>query len=338
MDSPKRFAYLFNRYFDKQCTQQEKDEFFALLHEAEHDVTLRQLISETWERQLPPYQQSPGNALAILANITRQSPVVPLYEAEGLDEQPISSRRRIYLPYAAAVVLVLTLASFLVFYFRSSPAHPVAAAPVNPPADKYLVLSDGSKVMLHQNAHIEYPPEFNGKTREVYLSGEAYFDIRHDARPFIVHTGGIKTTVLGTAFNINALDRNITVTVTKGKVKVENDQGEYSILKRDEQITVDVFHNSLRKKAVNANEVITWKKSYILFNDISMGDAIQELEQRFHATINLRNPALANCSVTASFVRDETLEQIINVLSKINNMEYQMSSPTRIELMGEGCK
>jgi len=339
MDSPKRFAYLFNRYFDKKCDQHEKEEFFEMLRQAEHEPALRQLINETWDRELPSYHQRTSKALAILTHITQESPVL-LNSPAPVPVIPLHTpKRRRMLPYAAAIILLLSLVSFLIYSSRSS-SRPIAAAPAAPKplADQYLVLSDGSKVLLHKNAHIDYPPAFNGQTREVWLSGEAYFDIRHDKRPFIVHTGGIKTTVLGTAFNINALDRNITVTVTKGKVKVENDHGEFSILKRNEQITVDVLHNSIRKKIVDANEIIAWKKTYLLFNDISMGDAVEELQQRFHATITLSNPALGNCSVTASFIREESLEQIITVLSKINNMEYKMNSPNNIELIGEGCK
>jgi ferric-dicitrate binding protein FerR (iron transport regulator) len=300
-----------------------------MLRQAELDEILRQLIDETWEQDLPDYPQKKENALAILEHITRQRPVV----------MPRRTIRKIYFRYAAAFLIVV-FAGFLRYYFHFRPHArpiPLAATPA-PAADQYLTLSDGSKVLLHKGAHIEYQHEFTSKTREVYLSGEAYFDIRHDKRPFIVHTGGIRTTVLGTAFNINALDKNITVTVAKGKVKVENDNGEFSILKRNEQIIVDITHNSLKKKVVNANEIIAWKKSYLILNDVSMSEAVQELEQRFHVSISLVNPALGNCNVTATFIREEPLEQIINVLSKINNMEYKIINPTNIELSGEGCK
>ncbi|HMH23830.1 MAG TPA: FecR domain-containing protein [Puia sp.] len=330
MDSPKRFAYLFHRYYEKKHTRDEKEELFEMLRKAEHDESLRRLIDETWEQDLPDYTQKKGNALAILEHITRDHPMVPARRIN-----PNTWVR------VAATVLIIALAGFLYrqFHFHPQPAQaPLAAVAPKPSGDQYLILSDGSKVLLHKGAHIEFQGQFNSKTREVTLSGEAYFDIRHDRRPFIVHTGGVRTIVLGTAFNINALDKNVTVTVAKGKVKVENDRGEFSILKRNEQIIVDVTHNRLRKKAVDADEIITWKKPYLIMNDVSMREAVIELEQRFHVNITLVNPALGNCNVTATFINEEPLEQIINVLSKINNMEYKIINPTNIELSGEGCK
>jgi ferric-dicitrate binding protein FerR (iron transport regulator) len=69
-----------------------------------------------------------------------------------------------------------------------------------------------------------------------------------------------------------------------------------------------------------------------------MKEAMEELQQRFRATITLADPAAENCHVTASFTQGETLEQIIRVLSKINNMEYRLMAGGGFELTGEGCK
>jgi ferric-dicitrate binding protein FerR (iron transport regulator) len=178
----------------------------------------------------------------------------------------------------------------------------------------------------------------SGKAREVTLHGEAFFDIRKDSRPFIVHTGSVTTTVLGTAFNINAHDlQTITITVTRGKVKVENSVGEFSILRRNEQISIDSLHTRLKKVQVDAGEVLAWKKPYLLFNDVTMKEAMQELEQRYRVSVVFTNPAAENCPVTASFTSHESLEEIINVLSKINNMEFTIRQRT-VEISGEGCK
>jgi len=204
--------------------------------------------------------------------------------------------------------------------------------------DRCMTLSDGSTVLLNQDAKIDYQKGFNKKTREVTLHGEAYFAIHHDPRPFIVHTGSVRTTVLGTAFNINASnDLDIVITVTKGKVKVENGAGEYSILRRNEQLRLDSLHTRLKKIPVDAVEVLTWKKPYLIFNDVTMKEAMDELATRFHADIVFANPAAGNCPVTASFTERDSLEAIIKVLSKINNMDYT-SDHGHIRISGEGCK
>ena len=331
MESSNRLTYLFFRFYEKKCTQQEKDELFELLRHSEHDETIRRLIEETWSQQeIPFYKQDSSAAGKILEYIiSRQPPVIRKL-----------SDRTVYLRYAAAVLVVVLASFFTYHYYILRPAHP-SPAPIagaaKPATDQCLTLSDGSKILLHKDAHIQYDSVFAGQTREVTLVGEAYFDIRHDSRPFIVHTGTITTTVLGTAFNINAHDKDIVITVTKGKVRVDNGTGDFGILRRNEQITVDRMHNKLKKTQVDAGEAIAWKKPYLLFNDAGMKEAVLELEQRFHVTITLANPALENCNVTATFTGGEPLEQIIKVLSKINNMEYRIIG-SHIELNGEGCK
>ena len=332
MSASTRLAYLFYRYYEKKCTQPEKDELFELLQESRHDETLRKLIDETWSRshELPDYLQAPQIADRILEYITRQQPPIPA----------IRPRYPSFMK-AAAVLLILASVSFLAYYFYSrSSSTRLAVTPAipKPAGDECLTLSDGSKVLLHKDAHIDFPPVFAGNTREVTLTGEAYFDIRADMRPFIVHTGKIKTTVLGTAFNIDAHDRDFVITVVKGKVRVEDSAGDFSILKRNEQVTVDIVHNRLKKTLVDAGEVLSWKKPYLLFNDVSMKDAIAELQQRFHVYIGLTNPASESCHVTATFTQGEPVEQIIKVLSKINNMEYKVVAGGGYELSGEGCK
>jgi transmembrane sensor len=342
MDDAKRLTYLFRRYFDKTCTPAEQDELFALLLRSEHDETLKRLIEETWSRDIPDYSQSDYRADKILRHIiSRQSPEVTADPSSPRSPNPQRLRSFHYLRYAA-VLTAVTLVSFLLYYHHR-PATPIpppiaAATAVPPVTDSCLTLPDGSKVLLHKGARVDYETAFANTTREVTLHGEAYFDIRHDPRPFIVHTGSIRTTVLGTAFNINVHDeRTITITVTRGKVKVENGAGEFSILRRNEQISVDSLHTRLKKTQVDAGEVLVWKKPYVLFNDVTMKEAMQELAQRYHVSVVFTNPAAENCPVTASFIGGESLEEMIKVLSKINNMEYTIGHNT-VEITGEGCK
>ncbi|HXB09605.1 MAG TPA: FecR domain-containing protein, partial [Puia sp.] len=213
---------------------------------------------------------------------------------------------------------------------------PPATAALSLPADHCITLPDGSTILLHKNATLDYQSGFTSAAREVTLHGEAYFDIRRGTRPFIVHTGPIRTTVLGTAFDINANDeRDIVITVTKGKVKVENAKGEYSILHHDEQLSVDSAH--LQKMQVNVREALAWKKTWLLFNDVPLREAMDTLARRYHLTVAFTNAAAQTCPVTATFSGAESLDEMINVLSKINNMAYAIDHD-RVTITGDGCK
>src|SRR5690606_2603405 len=105
----------------------------------------------------------------------------------------------------------------VVFYFSLKPGEPTTTvhaefgnSKVTKLAHQLLLLPDGSTVLLNNNSSLDFPQQFTGDTREVILKGEAYFDIKPDAsRPFIIHTGKVKTRVLGTAFNIRAYPEEI---------------------------------------------------------------------------------------------------------------------------------
>jgi ferric-dicitrate binding protein FerR (iron transport regulator) len=95
-----------------------------------------------------------------------------------------------------------------------------------------ITLLDGSVVTLKDGSRLNLKNNFSGNTREITLEGEAFFEIAHNPKkPFIIHTGSVKTTVLGTSFSIKAIpgETSITVAVTEGKVKVE-DGGKLSTI------------------------------------------------------------------------------------------------------------
>ncbi|GGA82235.1 FecR family protein [Puia dinghuensis] len=348
MEASQRLAYLFRRYMNKDCTPKEKEEFFTLLMQTEHDDTLRRLIADTWNEDLPFHPQDKAQADTILRHIlSRREPESP---PEAIDSRPrtparLFRLRPILIGRCVAAALGIFLLTTLVLRFHHRSQHlsvakaSLAPAPVrHAPADRCITLPDGSKVLLHNTARLEYQTGFDPTRREVTLHGEAYFDIHRDTRPFIVHTGTIRTTVLGTAFNIDANnEHDIIITVTKGKVKVENARGEYSILHRNEQLSVDSMHTHLQKIPVNAGEALSWKRSWLLFNDVPLHEAMDTLAQRYHLTIVFTNPAAENCPVTATFTGVEPLEQMVSVLSKINNMEYAIDHG-RVTITGEGCK
>lgn len=332
---------------EKSCTPREKDELFALILQAEHDDTLRRLIAETWNEAHPSYPQDKTRADTILREIIDQRaaeppPAIPIFRHPLPTAIRHSLRSFLFNRWAACFLLVIGISSLSWHLLHRTPSPaallspPPAVAAQNLPADRCITLPDGSKILLHKTARLDYKSGFTANRREVTLHGEAYFDIHKDTRPFIVHTGAIRTTVLGTAFNINANDeRDIVITVTKGKVKVENAKGEFSILHRNEQLSVDSLR--LQKLEVNAGEALVWKRSWLLFNDVPMREAMDTLARRYHLTIAFANPAAESCPVTATFNGGESPGDVINVLSKINNMNFSIDRD-HVLIMGDGCK
>lgn len=210
------------------------------------------------------------------------------------------------------------------------------------PADqkKQITLADGTRVWLNSGAELKYPEAFAGKSRTVYLSGEAYFDVQHDPdKPFLIHTGKVLTTVLGTAFNIKEdLQRHtIQVTVTRGKVSVTDDGKLLSILTSNQQVSLDLSSRKAVKKTVDANAVIAWQNNDLLFDDITLADAAIQLQQRFHVKITFSNDQLKKCRFSGSTFKDDQLDKILDAITGFNNATWKRKSDGNIIIYGEGC-
>jgi len=207
--------------------------------------------------------------------------------------------------------------------------------------EKQLTLPDGSKIWLNSGADLKISKAFNGKIREVYLSGEAYFDIAHNAgKPFIIHTGDVVTTVLGTAFNIkqDISTHTVEVTVARGKVSVARGTKMLGILTPNQQISFNTQNSKAVRSIVDSRMVAAWHQNEIHFDDIRLADAVLELEQRFNVQINFKNEKLEDCRFTGTALKGEKLDKILNVICAFNNATFETRPDGTILIDGPGCK
>lgn len=205
---------------------------------------------------------------------------------------------------------------------------------------KVITLPDGSKVTLNAGSILNYPEEFDGNTREVYLEGEGEFEVtRNQKKPFIVHAGKLRTRVLGTSFIIKAYQGNekIQVTVLSGKVNVlETESGRNVNLIRNEQVVYNSKRDSFdRQKISNVQNATTWKVGRLAFDDVLFAEVAEEFTRKYGKQIILENPAIANCRISIVF-NEETPEEIINALSILVNAKFRTETD-KIIFYGAGC-
>jgi ferric-dicitrate binding protein FerR (iron transport regulator) len=207
---------------------------------------------------------------------------------------------------------------------------------------RHISLPDGSQVVLQANSQLNFPEQFLGSSREVTLSGEAYFDIEHDPqRPFIIHTGQVKTTVLGTAFNISAYpdSRKVMVTVTRGKVKVEDSRKLLAVLTPNQKIIYENKTALIKKDTVDAvAQVANWTRQDMIFEGVRFDKAAEMLGRRYGVEIKFSNEALKNCTIKAYFNGTEELDKVLEVLCIISNASYSRPDKNTILLDGIGCE
>lgn len=206
--------------------------------------------------------------------------------------------------------------------------------------NRFITLPDGSIVILHAGSKLEYPEAFTGKTREVLLSGEAYFDIKHDSlKAFIINTGRVKTTVLGTAFNIKAYPDapEITVSVTRGKVKVEDDKAVLGVLTPDQQIVYNTNSATAIHQKVNAMAKSSWTTTNMIFENATFETIAVNLSKRYDVNIQFNDETLKQCPVTASFTGTEPLKEVLDVICQVRNATYTIENGHNVLIKGKGC-
>lgn len=254
--------------------------------------------------------------------------------------------RNTYLPrYAAAALLLLGLSLGLFWMVEQKPETPFVANDVAVPdqqvENRYVLLPDSSTVILRPGSHLLYVSDFSGRTREVELQGEGYFEIANNPKkPFIVHTGEIKTTVLGTKFTVKTGgdDADVSVSVKEGKVKVQTKDVMIAELAANEQVLFDT-RTAQSKQIVleQASPAFVWTTADMRFDGVPFGELAERLKRRYAVEISFADPALKNCLVSGRFDATETLDMVLGNLCATRNATYEETKPGKFVIYGDGC-
>lgn len=237
---------------------------------------------------------------------------------------------RKYFTIAAAMVVVMLLPLLYFNTFNSKKTEVVSYNEIyNPRGQKRLItMPDGSNIYLNGDSKIRYALNFNTGKRIVYLEGEAFFDVQHRSKqPFIVYTGKVSTTVLGTSFNINAYpsQKDITVTVQTGKVGVvfknKGKNGPVQFLLPNEQLTIDKNNGQLTKTHVNATDFNSWREYKLFFYDKPLNEIAEIISREYDLDILIKTEALKEIKLTAKFDKC-SVQQIMDVVAKLSGSKY----------------
>lgn len=229
----------------------------------------------------------------------------------------------------AATVAMLVAMSGWLYNIVSDNEPTFIVASNNSSIVQKVTLPDGTVINLNTCSRLTYPESFSGKSREVFLDGEAYFDVAHDKRrPFIVRAGELKIRVLGTKFNVNAstLVPQITATLIEGSIEAAT--GKKNILmKPNQQLKYDTSSGRVSlTELTNASREIRWTQNIWVLSDTPLLDICQRLEQQFNIKIIIMNDELIGKSFTGEFYTNESLESILKTM--------QISTPFNYEYKG----
>jgi transmembrane sensor len=208
-----------------------------------------------------------------------------------------------------------------------------------------ITLNDGSRVYLNSSSTLSYPATFTSDKREVFLEGEAFFEvIRNENRPVLIRSGNITTRVLGTSFNVNAFDENnISVSVASGKVQVDVDDASgttsnpsKSVILLPDQQAIYRMQNGLTIAKIDVERFIAWKNNTLHFEDASLQEVAAVLERWYNVTIEFDDPGIKKCRINGQY-KDQTLKRVLESIQYMYKINYEFNEGNKLRLYGKGC-
>ncbi len=317
------FTKLFNQYLNNQATRKEEDELWNMIATGKYNEQIKHLIDQV-KPEIVKLDRNKSNE--IQKYILAQQP-----ESKVIFINSTIRKRKAIKWLGVAAAIALLIVSFFWLYNPPTQDHIQKQQAKLIPGDfygrQYIDLPDGSTVILNDSSRLTYKASFGEGSREVFLTGEGYFDIKHDtANPFIVHTGKLKTTVLGTAFNVKAYDNQeqVIVTVTRGKVAVGDNEKVYDYILPDEQLAVNTQTYDFKKTTnTDSEQVLTWKSEFLIFDEITMEEVAQIISKRFDKEVRIEHEELKKCLIKATFLDGESLEHIIASICRVTKATYK---------------
>lgn len=209
---------------------------------------------------------------------------------------------------------------------------------------KTLILPDSTIVVLNSSSVLTISNEFNQTIRNVSLTGEGYFHVKHNAsKPFIVTTGKLQTRVLGTQFNVHAYanEDDYKIAVVDGRVRVSESRSSQNIIPLGKVLTRNFMLTYSQKThkhiitTANADKLSAWQRGELYFEDASISEIAFTLSRTYNINVQLAGKPGHEYKYTIGFNR-QPIEKVLRVLSELTGITYQLN-PNQVIINSKNC-
>jgi ferric-dicitrate binding protein FerR (iron transport regulator) len=320
---------ILKRYLEGNGSDEDRSivkQWFAN-NDLEHELYENSLLF--WE-DIPLQRNSKGyNGSYILDMIHHK---IKIEEAIFLTKIKPGIRFIDYLTRIAAILFIPLLLASLLFYFQNNSLRNVISyseiySPVGTRTTFYL--PDGTTGLLNGGSSLKFPTQFSGKTREVKLTGEAYFRVTpNHEKPFIVSTGKINVKVFGTSFNVMAYaDEQLTeVTLESGQIelfkKTNNSIKSIGVLKPNESCIYNSQSDSSKILSVATTDKLSWIDGKLTFKYEPFEEVVRKINRWYNVNIMIKDEVLDSYIYYGTF-EDETLEEVLRLLRFTAPIRYR---------------
>lgn len=249
----------------------------------------------------------------------------------GEDVKPRFTLKRYWMQIAASLLFIIAGALTVLTYMQRQEINNLAEQNVVIRSGDYgkslVTLPDGTIVHLNAKSSLTYSQDFGRTNRKVELSGEGFFEVKKDTeKKFIVGTGYMDVTVLGTKFNVYAYENKdlVEMSLVEGSVNITTELPPYRSInvKPNEKVTYNKITGELKHEQTSNKIETAWMNKELVFRSEPLKNVFNYLSRKFAVTFNVNDEELLNDIYTGTF-EDENIESIMRVLKIHYNFEYK---------------
>ena len=201
-----------------------------------------------------------------------------------------------------------------------------------PRGGEYTVtLSDGTVVYLNSGSELRYPVAFGAERRDVFLSGEGYFEVAKDAeRPFFVNADKLKIRVYGTSFNVNTYNiANVETVLVEGKIGIQGNNAEYTV-KPGQLALYNREKGTMEIRDVDVRPYVAWKEHEFMFDNESLEEIMNTLSLWYDVDVFFQTVSLKQLHFTGHLGRYEEVSHILDAISGVTQVKFSVKGRTII--------
>jgi transmembrane sensor len=244
-------------------------------------------------------------------------------------------KTNIHIFYRFAAILIVGMAIGAVILRYITPKESLFVSAMAPKGSvSQLVLADSTIVFLNAGSQILYTHKAGDKEREVFLEGEAWFDVAKNInKSFIVHTSTYDVKVTGTKFNVKsyAEDKEVITTLEEGHIRITSSEKirlqRPITLKPGEQVALDKQSNKIAVMTVNPSIYTSWKDNKLIFLNMDLAELIILLERKYGVDIQVDDSGILKYHYTGT-IKNETILEILDIIKHTLPIEYKIEDQT----------
>ena len=312
-----------DNYYKTGYSPDEEKYLGHLFTDESNQVELTEILKEQWHNTLNEVKDS-HQLDHILHKLNYQ-----INTGESIKtDSPIIKMVKWYARIAAGLLLPLLVYIGITTYKLSNSQKDEGLAEITAPQGARIkfTLPDGSFGWLNSGSTMKYALDFN-KTREVQLTGEAFFDVKHkENSSFFVKTDHINVEVKGTRFNVAAFpgESETSVTLEKGSVLLTGDKLALPIeMKPNERVEYNKDNQSIKKEIVSAPIFSAWKEGKLMLRNASVEELAKQLSRWYNVDVAIVNSKNIDLRYRATF-EDENLKEVLRLLKITSNLDYKI--------------